>query len=185
MGLPKHWVSAIFEKFDVRYPHKWASGIEGREERAIDEWAHVLDGLTGDDIKHGFENWKSDWPPSVYEFLKACRGGSKNEHGLNHTPAYYHKQPERDRSHLLSSDERNKKRKSFRDNLHALANDLRAKTEKSKQEITTKQINYDFRDYAYMVMLIITKDKVPNIIDRIEQQRPGSFDNYGGGNETD
>ena len=72
-GLPKTWVVAIFEKFQARYSHKWTTAIEGIEEVAVNEWSEYLHGLTGDDIKHGINNWDNDWPPSAPEFRKACK----------------------------------------------------------------------------------------------------------------
>lgn len=71
--LPAHWVSALFKKLQARYGHKWTSSVEGIEEIAVTEWGDVLSGLTGDDIKRGFDAWRGDWPPSATEFREACK----------------------------------------------------------------------------------------------------------------
>jgi hypothetical protein len=117
----------VFKKLQARYLHKWTSAIEGIEETAISEWSEKLTGLTGENIKQGFDSWNNDWPPSADEFVRACKGSSTNEFGLNYTPEYYRDSPIHDRSHLLSSDERDEKRKFFKDNLQKLADGLRAK----------------------------------------------------------
>ena len=102
--LPTNWVSALFLKFQRRYPHKWASAIDGDEEGTIKEWANYLAGLTGEQIKHGLESWDEDWPPSAIEFRKCCLGEGKklNEHGLDYVPEYLRERIT-DKSRLLKS----------------------------------------------------------------------------------
>jgi hypothetical protein len=70
--LPDHWVAGIFKKFQVRYGHKWTSGISGIEQLAVQEWAKGLAGFTGEQIATGLEYWTGDWPPSMDEFKRAC-----------------------------------------------------------------------------------------------------------------
>ena len=106
-GLPAHWVSALFKKFQVRYGHKFTTSIDGLESLAIDEWAKGLSGVTGEQIKHGLEVWAGEWPPSLAEFRDVCTGKSKelNEFGLNYVPEVY-RIPERRPEKLLSGPER-------------------------------------------------------------------------------
>ena len=59
--------------------------IEGREEFTVKEWAEGLAGLNGQQIKIGIDTFDGDWPPSLNEFKKACRG-SKGR--LHHGAAY-------------------------------------------------------------------------------------------------
>jgi len=70
--MPKHWVSAIFKKFQVRYGSRWISSIEGIEEYAISEWSNVLGGLSAEQVETGLDLCVSDWPPSLPEFKKMC-----------------------------------------------------------------------------------------------------------------
>jgi hypothetical protein len=105
-GLPAHWISALFKKFQARYLHKWTSAIEGIEEVAVEEWSQALAGLTGDQLKNGIDSWKGDWPPTAEEFRSACIGKAKNGFGLDYIPECYRDEPVIDESKLLSSDQR-------------------------------------------------------------------------------
>lgn len=110
----------MFKKLQARYGHKWTSSIEGIEQIAVTEWAQGLAGITGEQVKTGLELWSGDWPPCMDEFRDACLGkkSGKNEFGLDYIPEYYRQRPpELDRSKLLSSDERDKKRKDAADQL--------------------------------------------------------------------
>lgn len=111
MALPKHWVSALFKKFQARYLHRWTSAIDGIEEVSVDEWGRKLAGLTGDQIRHGLDSWSGEWPPTADEFRDCCLGkkSGMNEYGLNYTPEYY-RQPERRREKLLSNGDRDVRR---------------------------------------------------------------------------
>ena len=51
----------------------------------VGEWANQLEGVTGEQVKHGLDNWAEDWPPSSAEFAKLCKGESDAMHG---SPAY-------------------------------------------------------------------------------------------------
>lgn len=72
-GLPSHWITELFKKFQARYGHKWTSAIEGIEETAVKEWSEGLAGLTGDQIKYGLDHWSEGWPPSMTEFVDCCK----------------------------------------------------------------------------------------------------------------
>lgn len=63
----------IFKRLQARYGTKWVSSIDGVEEEAIVEWGRGLGGLTGEQIKHGLEQWQEDWPPCMSEFVNACK----------------------------------------------------------------------------------------------------------------
>jgi hypothetical protein len=96
--------------------------MDGIEEFALMEWAGGLSGLTGEEIKRGFDTWEEDWPPSLSEFRNACLGklSKVNEFGLNYIPEYYRPQPITERSKLLSSDEREERREEARQNIGEL-----------------------------------------------------------------
>ena len=173
----------LWERMTHLYGHKWTStfgesAVSGNELTDVAKtWASALQGLTGEQLAEGLRgcvNRADPWPPSAPEFVGLCKKTGRNEHGLNYIPQHL-RVPILDRSSLLSSDVRDEQRKSFRENLHKLANNLRDKEEKPIKVNITNQVNYDFRDFAFMTILLITKDRIPNIIDRIEKQRPGSF----------
>jgi hypothetical protein len=50
----------------------------------MDEWAHGLAGMTGEQIRRGLDSWQEPWPPSLPEFKRACIGAD-NPHN---TAAY-------------------------------------------------------------------------------------------------
>jgi hypothetical protein len=123
--LPKAWVSALFKKFQARYGHKWTTAIEGIEEIAVNEWAEGLSGVTGEQIKRGLSEWAEAWPPSMGEFKAACTGKAKNGFGLDYVPECYRERaPVLDASRLLSSDERDEKRRKGAEQLQALKQSL-------------------------------------------------------------
>jgi len=78
-GLPIHWTSELFKKWQGRYGHKWTSAIEGIEKIAVTEWSEELAGVTGEQISYGLKEWKEDWPPSAPEFRKCCLNQSKGD----------------------------------------------------------------------------------------------------------
>lgn len=52
------------------------------------EWAQGLAGMTGDDIKRGLDEWQGEWPPSLPEFVAACKGQQDGDHWQHRTAAY-------------------------------------------------------------------------------------------------
>jgi hypothetical protein len=86
------------------------ASIEGIEELATKEWAEGLSGLTGAQIRKGLGNLEGEWPPSLPEFRKACRGNGLNEYGLTYIPEMYRVKETR-KERLLSSDDREARRK--------------------------------------------------------------------------
>jgi hypothetical protein len=113
-SLEKHWTAAIFKRMQARYGHKWTSAIEGIEETAVREWSEGLGELSADQVKRGLDSWDQAWPPSLPEFRAACLGNGRNEFGLDYTPEYY-RPVIRDRSRLLSSDDREARREKARE----------------------------------------------------------------------
>lgn len=128
-GIPRHWISALFKKWQARYGHKWVSAIDGIEELAVDEWGQVLDGVTGEQIAHGLEIWDESWPPSAPEFKTACLGKVKNGFGLDYVPECYRDAPIVDESRLLSSDDREKSREAGKAALAEMKRKLNMKGE--------------------------------------------------------
>lgn len=73
-GLPIHWITAIFKRFDVYFGAKWVAAADNDREKYLYVWSDCLDGFTGDEIKMGLSAAVDlDWPPSVGEFKKMCR----------------------------------------------------------------------------------------------------------------
>ena len=129
-GLQKSWVSAIFKRLQARYGHKWTSTIDGIEEVAVNEWSARLSGLTGEEIKRGLNEWSGEWPPSADEFRDACLGkkSGKNEFGIDYIPECYRSvQRTLDKSKLLSSDDREKRRDAVKRNISSLKDALKKK----------------------------------------------------------
>ncbi|MBV2180910.1 MAG: hypothetical protein KUL86_06695 [Castellaniella sp.] len=69
----------LFGRMNGMYPNKWRANF--RDEQAIDDWkaawaeAFDEDGITPHDVADGIKNCRRmyDWPPSLPEFLRACR----------------------------------------------------------------------------------------------------------------
>tara|TARA_R110000850_G_C9996087_1_gene467948 strand:+ start:7056 stop:7316 length:261 start_codon:yes stop_codon:yes gene_type:complete len=53
-------------------------------ELAIDEWSERLQGLTGEQIKHGLDKLDGEWVPTPMSFRTLCTG----DDGLHSTGAY-------------------------------------------------------------------------------------------------
>lgn len=121
-------VSELFIRLQARYGHKWTSSIDGIEEVAVQEWSESLAGLTGEQIKTGWAEWKESWPPAAPEFKAACIGKKLNDFGLDYVPECYRNRPERQRERLLSSDDRDARRKK----LSARMGDLKSALQSSR-----------------------------------------------------
>lgn len=69
----------LYNRLDGAYPHKWRSNFPNQQ--AIDNWcvswseAFDDEGITPDQVRSGLKVVRSkyDWPPSVSEFIKACK----------------------------------------------------------------------------------------------------------------
>lgn len=125
--LAEHWTAAIFKRMQARYGHKWVSAIDGIELEAVKEWSEGLAGFTPEQIKRGLDGWSEDWPPSLPEFQKECKGekSGKNEFGLDYVPEYYRAQPIMDNDRLLSSDERDARREGGKAKIRQILNGLK------------------------------------------------------------
>jgi hypothetical protein len=88
----------------------------------------VLGGLTGEQLKHGFDSWKGEWPPTAEEFRAACIGKVKNGFGLDYVPECYREAPIVDESRLLSSDQREASRKAGREEIDRMKAMLKGKS---------------------------------------------------------
>lgn len=72
-------IDHLFNRLNGSYPNKWRANF--RDEHAIEDWrqawAEAFDdeGITPDDVALGIKNCRRmfDWPPSLSEFLRACR----------------------------------------------------------------------------------------------------------------
>ena len=75
MSLMDH----LFNRLNGAYPNKWRANF--RDEQAIDDWRHAWaeafddERITPSDVALGIKNCRRmyDWPPSLTEFLRACR----------------------------------------------------------------------------------------------------------------
>ena len=119
-------------------------------------WASALRDLTGEQIAEGLRAYVDlgeAWPPSVPEFKAMCKKQGVNEFGLNFVPQYHHGcyGPIRDRSRILSNDQRDAGRKVFNEKLHALADDLRGKNKIAKDTPKTPHIR-DTAKYDALLM---------------------------------
>lgn len=73
-SMPIHWVSALFDRLHARYGTKWIHQHPTKlEQLALTEWQEKLSGMTAEDIRRGLDRWDGDWPPSLPEFVKACK----------------------------------------------------------------------------------------------------------------
>lgn len=79
--LPKPWALALHRKFALLYMQKFTSAFPDQE--TVHEWAEVwaeqLAGLTGDEIKYGFDlcQKQHEWPPTCAEFRACCKAAPK------------------------------------------------------------------------------------------------------------
>jgi len=72
-------IDHLYNRLDGAYPHKWRSNFP--DEQAIDNWAESWveafeeEGITPQDVKVGLRECRRryGWPPSVAEFIQACR----------------------------------------------------------------------------------------------------------------
>lgn len=69
----------LFSRMNGAYPNKWRASF--RDDHAVEDWksswaeAFVEDGITMHDVAVGIKNCRRmyDWPPSLTEFIRACR----------------------------------------------------------------------------------------------------------------
>lgn len=84
---PRRWpdgaecslIDRLYNRMDGTYPNRWRSAFANQT--AITNWreawaeAFEEEGLTAEEVKRGIVECRKryDWPPSLAEFLKACR----------------------------------------------------------------------------------------------------------------
>jgi hypothetical protein len=122
------------------YGHRWTASfgetaIDGNGELTdtAKTWASGLAELTGDQLAKGLRSCvsseKDEWP-SLPMFRKKCVGSDVNEFGLDYIPECYREKPViLDKSRLLSSDYREKKRKKWQGHIADLKKSLRGSIE--------------------------------------------------------
>lgn len=75
----------LFNRLDAMYPHRWRSAFSSAD--AIEAWeqtwaqAFAAEGISPRDVVAGLAECRRrfDWPPSLTEFLRACRPGLDEE----------------------------------------------------------------------------------------------------------
>lgn len=76
---PLSMMDRLFNRMDGSYPHKWRSAFANAQaiQNWREAWAEAFDeeGLAPEEVKAGIVTCRKqyDWPPSLPEFLKACR----------------------------------------------------------------------------------------------------------------
>lgn len=87
-AIPKHWISALFVKFQIIFGSKWTSLIDGLEEQYVAEWSVGLNPLTGKQIKLGLSLCRFlEWPPNMSEFIRLCVSEKIEKVHASHKPA--------------------------------------------------------------------------------------------------
>ncbi len=80
--LSMKWSAALLARFATIWPRAWGETTKlASHDDLIAEWAKGIDGLSGEEIRHGIDHCRahSTWPPSIAEFRTACRGGANAE----------------------------------------------------------------------------------------------------------
>lgn len=73
------YMDHLYNRFDGAFPHKWRSNF--KDEQSIENWRLTWSsqfdaiGLTFEEVRRGLEVCERslDWPPSLSEFVRACR----------------------------------------------------------------------------------------------------------------
>jgi len=74
MPLPASWADALFAKLTLRYGAAFMRQYADLNiEFVKDDWAQVLDGVSGDSIKYALENLPSDRPLNALQFRDLTR----------------------------------------------------------------------------------------------------------------
>jgi len=124
----------LWQRMGEIYGHKWVSGYgevlvsTGDLSQTAETWLIGLSGVTGEQFASGLEVCVTSgaaWPPTLPEFREMCLGKQINEFGLDYVPACYRQQPERRRDRLLSSDDRDARRRKLSAGMQALRDALR------------------------------------------------------------
>ncbi len=72
-GMRLEWVRAIHHKLHLRYGEAWVAQSDAFTTEEIEvDWAEVLSGITGEQVKWGLDTWSGDFPPNVTQFKNKC-----------------------------------------------------------------------------------------------------------------
>lgn len=83
MSLPAAWIDALFARLTVRYGAAFMRQYEGIPLDAVkSDWAAVLGGFDGEDIKHALGSLPADWPPTVMQFRALCNNRPRQDEPL-------------------------------------------------------------------------------------------------------
>ena len=129
-GHSKKLMAALWERMTHIYGHRWATSFgeaainrDGDLTDTAKTWATGLSGITPEQIATGLHaccnDASNEWP-SLPMFKSKCLGRGVNEFGLDYIPEYYRTSPVTDKSRLLSSDERDVKRKKASEQIRNL-----------------------------------------------------------------
>lgn len=75
MSLPASWIDALFTKLSAFYGKHFADMWAGQDMLMVKAvWSDELDGLTREQLKHGFEACRRlKFPPTLPEFISLCQ----------------------------------------------------------------------------------------------------------------
>ena len=133
-GLTDRHLDRLWERMGKIYGHKWMSSYGESDDGS---WLSGLHDVSVQQIATGLEACRGrldPWPPSLPEFRALCLGQKlgKNEYGLDYVPEVYRTAPVRDRSRLLSSDDRDARRTASVKHVSALRAALKPRKEIEK-----------------------------------------------------
>ena len=78
--LRSAWIDALFAKLTVRYGVAFLRQWPDAEPALIKaDWAEVLDGFSGSDIKYALEHLDPDKPPTAMQFRRLCNSAPRDE----------------------------------------------------------------------------------------------------------
>jgi len=117
------------------YGHKWVSSFGEADDGS---WLSGLHDVSVQQIATGLDACRVRldlWPPSLPEFRALCIGKKigKNEFGLDYVPECYRAAPIRDRSRLLSSGDRDERRRAAGSFVLAMRTALKSQVAKDEK----------------------------------------------------
>lgn len=73
MPIPKSWVDALFAKLSIRYGAAFLRQWPDADPEIVKaDWADVLGGFDGAEIKHALDHLPADKPPTAGQFRVLC-----------------------------------------------------------------------------------------------------------------
>lgn len=67
-------IDMIHTKLMLVYGNRFAQAYAGlRPEHIKADWAHELQGISAEQVKHALQNLPGDWPPNVIQFRELCK----------------------------------------------------------------------------------------------------------------